>query len=596
MHTHTIHQKNPPNPRLRTATSIVALILITAITALAAIGCGASDEGVVDQDVEVERPTAMPAAEAAPAAVAREIESSNASNDAMMMSEDEATESTSEATSPDRQFNIAAQQTSRIIVHNAEMEIEAANPPDALSAIQDIALGNRGWVVESNTDQSARINITIRVPAQSLDDAIDRITRIASKVITSNITSTDFTEEYIDLNARIQIISDTVDALRALLQDATIARNLDEVLKVQQEINNYESQRESLQGRLRFISESAAFSRITIYIKPSPMPMKVDAGGNKRTALGISSQFTAKFYPPEGFNQFQIEWDFGDATSIQTIRRALRSADADGAYISVPVVHTYFDEKYSPYAVTVKVTASSDNKVAQGEDELWAHASELPSLNLYVEDGIQAEENEEVQFRATFNDHVEVGTLNYEWNFNDGSAPQRGIIPDGTSESTTTHSFEHSRYQVYDVSFEIWGDSDAGEVREKGSLFVSVVEPAVVNPSVFEPRNAAANAANVVVTVASYAGNVAVWIAVTSPIWLVIAAVLYGIIWISRYLDRRNRSKRLQSMQQAQELKKQNRDQQEQAKDQDQQLSENQDQEETSPKQPRPKIEVIRPD
>lgn len=589
MHTHIIHHKNPLSTRLRTTIGIIALMLVTA---LAAIGCGASafEEGVVVQTVEVERMDAMAMAAEA---VTREIESSNASNDAMMMSEDEVTESASEATSPDRQFNIAAQQTSRIIVHNAEMEIEAANPPEALSAIQDLALGNGGWVVESNTDQSARINITIRVPAQLLDDAIDRITRIASKVITSNITSTDFTEEYIDLTARIQIISDTVQALRALLQDATIARNLDEVLKVQQEINNYESQRESLQGRLRFISESATFSRITIYIKPSPMPMRVDAGGNKRTALGVSSQFTAKFYPPEGYDQFRIEWDFGDATSTQTIHRALRSGDPDGAYITVPLVHTYFDEQYSPYAVTVKVTASLDNKVAYGEDELWASASELPALNLYVGDGVQAEENEEIQFRAIFNDHVDVGTLNYEWNFNDGSAPQRGTIPDGTSESTATHSFEHSRYQVYEVSFEIWGDSDAGEVREKGTLFVSVVEPAVVNASLFEPRNAAANAANVVVIVASYAGNIAVWIAVTSPIWLIIAAGLYGIIWISRYLDRRNRSKRLQAMQQAQELK--NRNQQEQPKEQEQQPSEDQD-EEASTEQPRPKIEVIRPD
>lgn len=575
-------------------------MLITLITALAAIGCGA-EEGVVDQDAEVGRPypaaTAMPAmaamaAEAAPAATAQVV------REVVMQSDDEVTESSSEATSPDRQFNIAVQQTSRIIVHNAEMEIEAANPPEALSAIQDLALGNGGWVVESNTDQSARINITIRVPAQLLDDAIDRITRIASKVITSNITSTDFTEEYIDLTARIQIISDTVQALRALLQDATIARNLDEVLKVQQEINNYESQRESLQGRLRFISESATFSRITIYIKPSPMPMRVDAGGNKRTALGVSSQFTAKFYPPEDYDQFRIEWDFGDATSVQTIHRALRSGDADGAYITVPLVHTYFDEQYSPYAVTVKVTASSDNKVAYGEDELWASASELPALNLYVGDGVRAEENEEIQFRATFNDHVDVGTLNYEWNFNDGSAPQRGTIPDGTSESTTTHSFEHSRYQVYEVSFEIWGESDAGEVREKGTLFVSVVEPAVVvvNASLFEPRNAAANAANVVVIVASYAGNIAVWIAVTSPIWLIIAAVLYGIVWISRYLDRRNRAKRLQAMQQAQEMKNRNRNQQEQPKEQDQQPSEDHDDDEASTEQPRPKIEVIRPD
>ena len=569
-------------------------MLITAITALAAIGCGAED-----QDAEVGRPypaaTAM-AAEAAPAAAAQVVREVDSSNDAMMMSEDEVTESASEATSPDRQFNIAAQQTSRIIVHNAEMEIEAANPPEALSAIQDIALGNGGWVVESNTDQSARINITIRVPAQLLDDAINRITRIASKVITSNITSTDFTEEYIDITARIQIISDTVQALRALLQDATIARNLDEVLKVQQEINNYESQRESLQGRLRFISESATFSRITIYIKPSPMPMRVDAGGNKRTALGVSSQFTAKFYPPEGYDQFRIEWDFGDATSTQTIHRALRSGDPDGAYITVPLVHTYFDEQYSPYAVTVKVTASSDNKVAYGEDELWASTSELPALNLYVGDGVRAEENEEIQFRATFNDHVDVGTLNYEWNFNDGSAPQRGTIPDGTSESATTHSFEHSRYQGYEVSFEIWGDSDAGEVREKGTLFVSVVEPAVVSASLFEPRNAAANAANVVVIVASYAGNIAVWIAVTSPIWLIIAAGLYGIVWISRYLDRRNRAKRLQAMQQAQELKNRNRNQQEQPKEQEQQPAEDQDEEESSTEQPRPKIEVIRPD
>ncbi len=430
-------------------------------------------------------------------------------------------------------------QTSRIIVRDAEMRIEVRDPADAVDRIGDLADRRGGWIVSRESTAGAFFTITIRVPADQLDDAIDEITDLSAKVISSSSQSRDFTEEYIDLNARISTLRATRDALQELLIDSQIAADLRQVLEVQQEITAIETQLESIEGRLRFITQSAAFSKLTVRVEASPLPMIVDAGDEKRAPLGHGSQFTARFFPPEDYDRFLIEWDFGDGSGTILQERALRTGDADGSYLSAPVVHTYFDDQYSPYAVTVKVTAYSDNKVAQGEDQLWVHAAELPTLNIFPGEHIEAEVGETVSFRATFDDHIDVGDLSYKWTFGDGSAPIEGVVKDGTTAVDAEHAFERQQTLWYQVKIELSGDSSAGEIRESAEISVRVIEPPSVEGSDFQPATIATEGINTVLNVAILIANAAIWIGVTLPVWILIAAAFYAIYRLIAWWRRR---------------------------------------------------------
>ncbi len=538
---------------------IYHLIAIVAAVALISAACGGNDESLsrlvnVESaeyrtllSVEDGRPgppgapgaTAipMPASTPVPAAMMERETRKEVESGALAVSDSVFGDPSDDSAASRRE--IAARQTERIIVRDAEMRIEAEDPADVVKNIGDLANRLGGWVVDSEAAEGSFFTITVRVPADQLDAAIEEVQRQSTKVLNNSTNSRDFTEEYIDLNARIGTLSTTRDALQELLRDSELADDLQQVLEVRREITDIESQLESLEGRLRFITQSAAFSKLTVHVEASPRPMVVDAGEEMRTPLGHGSQFTARFFPPEGYDRFRIEWDFGDGSGIHLQERAIRTGDADGAYLTAPVVYTYHDDQYSPYAVTVKVTAYSENKVAKGEDQLWVHAAELPQLNIFVGDYEEAAPGETISFRATFDDHIDVEDLNYEWNFGDGSAPVSGVVKDGITAVDANHAFERHQNRSYRVNFELSGDSVAGEIRQSAEMSVFITEPPTVDESAFEPAGSATQGINAVIAVASFAGNAIIWIGVTIPIWIAIVVVGYVIYRVIGWWRRR---------------------------------------------------------
>ena len=67
--------------------------------------------------------------------------------------------------------NISTQPQNRIIVRNADMRVEADDPIATVDSIGDLAVARGGWVVNINTiDEGGYYHITIRIPAETLDD------------------------------------------------------------------------------------------------------------------------------------------------------------------------------------------------------------------------------------------------------------------------------------------------------------------------------------------------------------------------------------------------------------------------------------------
>ncbi len=524
---------------------IAILLAMTTCVALA-IACGGDGEsGYYDQTdrdfaiatvvvaeaaVMVEREVAFEAEEAMMDFPAPEApEPAAAAAKVMEMSDDQSAQN----------VNISIQPTNRIIVRNADMVVESNDPAATIDAIGDLAVGRGGWVVNSNTIEAGSFyQITVRIPADILDSTIEQISANVAKVVSSQSDSTDFTEEYIDLGARRSTVQETVDALTELLRNENYD-SVQELLEVQREITNWQSELERIDGRLAFISESAAYSRLSVTVNRSPIPMRVDVGEDVNVGIGIGRKYTARFYPPEGYDSFEIVWDFGDGSGPQTVYSGLRTQGEDG-YLSVPVRHTYHSDELSPHVVTATVKAFSDQGLAKGEDQLWANVSELPRLDAFVtpsEWGI--EEGQPVTLTASFNHPDTLRNVSYSWDFRDGSAVVEGIIASGDTGIEIEHIFGRHRPESYQVVFEIRGDSDAGEVKESHDTYISVYPGPEIESSDFAPGNTATNAVNVLIGVFTFAGTAGIWLAITSPIWIILGVIIFFIV---RFIIRRQRN------------------------------------------------------
>ncbi len=437
-------------------------------------------------------------------------------------------------------FDVALQQE-RIIVRNADMAVQSDDPRQTITEIGELAVSLGGWVVNVSSNDLGFNTITIRVPAETLDSVIDQISNGVVKVESVNSNATDFTEEFIDLTARRNTIQETVDALTRLLSSGEYD-DLNDLLEVQREITEWQSEIERIDGRTRFIQESAAFSRLVVSVNRAPTAMRVEIGDDIRTGLGINHRFTARLYPPEGYDNFEITWDFGDGSPRQTTTAALPTRGEEG-YLSAPVVHAYGDDDFSPYAVSVRARAFSDSGVAEGESEAWAYVAELPRLAPFVSHTGEVFEDEETTFIASFDHPDSIGVLNYSWDFRDGSNPVQGTVDPGVISTEVNHTFDRWRSEPYAIRFEVWADSEAGEVRETSSIQIWVQPSPKIESSDFAPGSVATQGLNVLIATSSWAANAAIWIGVTLPIWIVAAGVVYGIIWLVRRMRARRRSK-----------------------------------------------------
>ena len=434
--------------------------------------------------------------------------------------------------------NLSIQPQNRIIVRNADMYVESNDPVSTIDAIGDLVVSRGGWVVNSNTSDEGYYNITIRIPAETLDAVIEQITANVAKVLSVNSDSTDFTEEYIDLGARRSTVQETVDALTELLRNENYD-TVQELLDVQREITNWQSELERIDGRLAFISESAAFSRLSVTVNRSPIPMQVDVGEDIHVGIGVGRKYTARFYPPDGYDRFEIIWDFGDGSPPQIVTSGLRTQDEDG-FLSVPVRHTYKSDEFSPHVVTATVKAFSDRGLAEGEDQLWANVSELPRIDAFIsasERGV--EQSESVTLTASFNNPETLRDVEYSWDFRDGSSVVTGTVDAGDTGIEVEHAFERHRPEPYIIVFEIQGDSDAGEVKEIHEMYISVYPAPTVESSDFDAGGTATNAVNVLIAVVSFSGTAAIWLGITSPIWLIVGAMIFFLV---RFLIRRQRN------------------------------------------------------
>ena len=435
--------------------------------------------------------------------------------------------------------NISTQPQNRIIVRNADMRVEADDPIATVDAIGDLAVARGGWVVNINTiEEGGYYHITIRIPAETLDAVIDEITANVAKVLSVSSDSTDFTEEYIDLGARRSTVQETVDALTELLRNENY-NSVQELLEVQREITNWQSELEIIDGRLAFISESAAYSRLSVTVNRSPIPMRVDVGEDVHVGTGVGRKFTARFFPPEDYDRYEITWNFGDGSSTQTVYNGLRTQGEDGL-LSVPVQHTYLSDELAPHVVTALARAFSDRGLAEGEDQLWANVSELPRIDAFVTASEWSiEEGQRITLTASFNHPETLRNVRYSWDFRDGSPVVEGVVASGDTGIETEHIFDRHRPESYQVVFEIRGDSDAGEVEEIHSAYISVYPGPEIEGSDFDAGDTATNAVNVLIAVVAFAGTAGIWLAITSPIWLILGAIIF---FVMRFIKRRQRN------------------------------------------------------
>ena len=425
----------------------------------------------------------------------------------------------------------------RIIVRTVEMALEVPDVAESVDAIGDMTEELGGWVVSSDRSRRHRGAISVRVPAERLDQAIERLRGMASEVNAEVSTSRDVTDEYIDTTARLTNLEATESALVALLEKAG---EVDDLLKVQQELTRVQGQIEQLQGRIKFLEQTSAYSLINVTLELEAVEMPVDAGPEKTLSVGQVVRFRASFRPPDGIEEFQYKWDFGDGSDPVFGARTAPALER-GTRFTATVNHVYSDDRDSPFIAEIEVTGTGDAGVAKGTKTVIVTVTEIPAIEVFAGDHRSAEEGEPVELSGSFTRPEGLSDLTYEWDFGDGTAPATGSLAAGVTNALATHEYADHRPFPYTATLTIQAQSEAGQVEASSAIQVFVRESegwVIAGWSVGDQGKTAVRSLSAVVL---GLGTVLIWVAIFSPVWIAIAVIAVVVI---RSVRRRTRSSR----------------------------------------------------
>jgi hypothetical protein len=183
--------------------------------------------------------------------------------------------------------------TQRKVIRNADLSIEVASPAAAESKVSSLIERLGGYVASSerSTDadegerKTARVSLSLRVPAERLDEALREIKRLGAGAETERIGSEDVTDEFIDVSARVANQRHLEQQLVTILAQANTVEGS---LKVHQELTNVRTEIDRLEGRKRFLETESALAKISLTLAPL-RPVVAVSG----TEFGVSARRAA---------------------------------------------------------------------------------------------------------------------------------------------------------------------------------------------------------------------------------------------------------------------------------------------------------------
>lgn len=150
------------------------------------------------------------------------------------------------------------------IIKTAFLKLEVKDFKAYTQIVHNAAKQYGGYVANEEQNESEgkiESTISIKVPVEQFESIMTQLPTSAEKIIEKKITTEDVTGEVVDTKSRLQ----AKEQMRLkYLEFLKQAKNMEDVLKVQSEINDIQEEIESASGRVNYLSHQSAYSTINL--------------------------------------------------------------------------------------------------------------------------------------------------------------------------------------------------------------------------------------------------------------------------------------------------------------------------------------------
>lgn len=151
------------------------------------------------------------------------------------------------------------------IIKSANAKYKVNDVKKATSKIKQVALKYSAYISDlrfENNLYRKENRFTIKVPKKHFDVIMDSISGFTEFTDYENITTQDVTEEYVDIQARLDTKLEVKKRYEDILRKN--AKTVKDILATEEKLNTIQEEIESAQGRMKYLTNKVAYSTIQI--------------------------------------------------------------------------------------------------------------------------------------------------------------------------------------------------------------------------------------------------------------------------------------------------------------------------------------------
>lgn len=152
------------------------------------------------------------------------------------------------------------------IIKDGRLGIRVSDLEPSKIRVDSLVKIHKGYYAQeklNNTEWESSYKLRIRIPSSHFEKFIAGVESGTGEILYKEVAARDVTSEFIDLDARLENKRNYLERYRDLLKKA---KNIKEILEVEEKIRVLEEEIESTTGRLKYLSNQVNFSTLNLEI------------------------------------------------------------------------------------------------------------------------------------------------------------------------------------------------------------------------------------------------------------------------------------------------------------------------------------------
>jgi len=164
-----------------------------------------------------------------------------------------------------------------MIVYSGRTEVKVSKLRESADTVLKLIEQFGGYMSnmeEYNYETSQSVSITARIPAARIMDFLREVKKLG-EVISSNLSGDEVTEEYLDLQARLEALKVSEARLKELLSRSG---KLSDLKEIERELTSRQQEINQVKGRMRYLKDRSEMGTLEVSLVTEAPPPKPSIG------------------------------------------------------------------------------------------------------------------------------------------------------------------------------------------------------------------------------------------------------------------------------------------------------------------------------